>query len=315
MMSSLDNVGIGIVTKADGSVIRKLTPLDTSALRALRLSALLANPTAFAGSFEDEAAQPVADTEQRLAARDDRAVLGAFVDDVLVGSIGINRETMAKLAHKAGIWGMHVAAEHRGTGIGQRLLREAISLAQTFEGVRQLTLYVNATNVGAIALYESLGFVTYGVEPCGMHVNGAFYDEHLMVKVFVDSAKIDDAVNGGELSPSISGRRALPGLTLAQSELAELMSDISEDQYCAGWLTDLEYDLWALLQSSNAQRVGAFGGTHPRDIRRLRELSAATNGWIVWADQADPDLQHIPLEKWEARYAAYLLRHDSNAST
>ncbi len=314
MMSSLDNVGMGMVTKADVAVIRKLTPLDAGALRALRLSALLANPTAFAGSFEDEAAQPIADTEQRLTARDDRAVLGAFVDDVLVGSVGINRETTAKLAHKAGIWGMYVAAEHRGAGIGRRLLNEAISLAQKSSGVRQLTLYVNAVNVTAIALYESLGFVTYGVEPCGMQVNGAFYDEHLMVKVFVDSAKIDDAFNGGERNPSISGRRALPGLTLAQSELAELMSDISEDQYCAGWLASLEYDLWALLQSS-AARVGAFSGTHPRDIRRLRELSAATNGWIVWADQADPDLQHIPLEKWEAHYAAYLLRHNSNAST
>ena len=312
MKSSIDNDGMGTLTKTEVAVIRKLTPLDATALRKLRLSALLANPIAFAGSFEDEAEQPIVDTEQRLIARDGRAVLGAFVNDALVGSIGINRETMAKLAHKAGIWGMYVAAEHRGAGVGRQLLNEAIRLAHTFDGVRQLTLYVNAVNVGAIALYESLGFVTYGVEPCGMQVGGVFYDEHLMVKVFIDGAKVDDADNGCELSPRISGRRALPGLTLAQSELAELMSDISEDQYFAGWLTGLEYDLWALLQSSDAQRVGAFGGTHRRDIRRLRDLSAATNGWIVWLDHADPDLKHMPLDKWEAHYAAHLLRPNGN---
>jgi ribosomal protein S18 acetylase RimI-like enzyme len=290
--------------------IRRLTPSDATELRALRLSALLANPTAFGGSFEDETAQPVADTEQRLAARGDRAVLGAFIDDALVGSVGINRETMAKLAHKAGIWGMYVTPEHRGTGVGRQLLNEAIRVAQSFDGVRQLTLYVNAVNLGAIGLYESLGFVTYGVEPCGMKVDGVFYDEHLMVKVLVDHASSNHATNSVELAPPISGRRALPGLTLAQSELAELMSDISEDQYCAGWLTGLEYDLWALLQSSDAERVGAFSSTHPRDIRRLRELSAVTNGWIVWADHADPDLQHMPLEQWEAHYSAYVLRHN-----
>jgi GNAT superfamily N-acetyltransferase len=292
------------------SAIRKLTPLDAAALRTLRLSALLANPTAFGGSFEDESAQPVADTEQRLAARGDRAVLGAFIDDALVGSVGINRETMAKLAHKASIWGMYVAPEHRGAGIGRQLLNEAIRVAQSFDGVRQLTLYVNAVNVGAIALYESLGFVTYGVEPCGMKVDGVFYDEHLMVKVLVDHASSDHANKGVELAPPISGRRALPGLTLAQSELAELMSDISEDQYCAGWLTGLEYDLWALLQSSDAERVGAFSSTHPRDIRRLRELSAATNGWIAWVDHTDPNLKHMPLDTWEAHYSAHLLRHN-----
>ena len=294
--------------------IRKLTPSDATALRTLRLSALLASPTSFAGSFEDEAAQPVADTEQRLTARDGRAVLGAFVNDALIGSIGINREPIAKLAHKAGIWGMYVAAEHRGAGIGRQLLNEAIRLAQTFDGVRQLTLCVNAVNASAIALYESLGFVTYGVEPCGMQVSGVFYDEHLMVKVFVDSAKRDDSDNGVELSPPISGRRALPGLTLAESELAELVSDISEDQYCAGWLTGLEYELWALLQSSDAERVGTFRGTHPRDVRRLRELSAVTNSWIVWADHSDPDLQHIPLNEWEQRYAAYMLQRNRSAA-
>lgn len=208
----------------DVTLIRQLTPLDAAAVRALRLSALLANPTSFSGSYDDEAAQPVAETEKRLAACEGSALLGAFVDGALVGTIGINRESMPKHAHKAFFWGMFVAAEHRGSGIGRKLLIEALRVAQSFNGVRQVTLYVNAVNASAIALYESLGFVTYGVEPCGMQVDGVFYDEHLMVRILTDVADIDETTQLSDDDHSVSGLRALPGLALAQSELANLIA-------------------------------------------------------------------------------------------
>ena len=295
--------------------IRQLMPLDAVAVRALRLSALLANPTSFAGSYDDEAAHPVAETEKRLAAREGSALVGAFVAETLVGTIGIKRESMAKHAHKAAIWGMFVAAEHRGSGIGRKLLTEALNIAKSFNGVRQVTLYVNAVNASAISLYESLGFVTYGVEPCAMQVNGVFYDEHLMVRMLSDAADIDEATQLADDDHSVSGLHALPGLTLAQSELADLMSDISEDQYCAFWLSDLEYQLWALLHHDDSEKKIAFSKTHPRDIRRLRQLSAVTRGWIVWSDYGEPCRKHIPLGEWEAQYARHLFEQQTQLSS
>ena len=291
-----------------------LTPADATALRTLRLAALLESPTSFAGSLNDEAAQPLSDTEQRLMPRDGSAVLGAFVNDALVGSIGIKRERMAKLTHKAGLWGMFVAPEHRGEGIARMLVTEALNVAKSFGGVRQVMLYVNAVNANAIALYESMGFVTYGVEPCGMLVAGLFYDEHLMVRMLTEPKAGEHQDAGDENGTSISGRRTRPGLTLAQTELAQLMSDISEEQYFAGWLSGLEYDLWALLQHDDPDHTGAFRGTHPRDIRRLRELSAVTGGWIVWSDHADRDIEHVPMSQWETLYASQLLRQKSDAA-
>ena len=299
----------------DVTSIRQLTPLDAAAVRALRLSALLANPTPFSGSYDDDAAQPLAETEKRLANREGNALIGAFVDETLVGTIGIKRESMAKLAHKAALWGMFVAADHRGSGIGRKLLTEALCIAQSFNGVRQVTLCVNAVNASAIALYESQGFITYGVEPCGMQVDGVFYDEHLMVRMLADAADIDETTQLSDDDHSVSGLHALPGLTLAQTELAELMSDISEDQYCAFWLSGLEYQLWARLHHDAAEKKIAFGKTHARDIRRLRQLSAVTRGWIVWSDHGEPYRKHIPLGEWEAQYARHLFEQQAQLSS
>ena len=292
--------------------IRRLTPADATALRTLRLSALLESPTSFAGSFNDEAAQPLSDTEQRLMPRDGSAVLGAFVNHALVGSIGIKRESMAKLTHKAGLWGMFVAPERRGEGIARMLVTEALNEAKSFGGVRQVMLTVNAVNANAIALYEAMGFVTYGVEPCGMLVAGLFYDEHLMVRMLTEPKAGEHQDAGDENGTPISGRKTRPGLTLAQTELAQLMSDISEEQYFAGWLSGLEYDLWALLQDDDPDHTSAFRGTHPQDIGRLRELSAVTGGWIVWSDHAGCDIEHVPMRQWETLYASRLLRQKSD---
>lgn len=172
--------------------IRQLTPSDATVVRALRLSGLMEKPTAFGKSYDEEVAEPLAATEKRLAARAGHVLLGAFVGDALVGTVGVQRESMTKMAHKAGLWGMYVVPKHRGAGIGRSLVVEALAVTAAFRGVRQVTLYVNAMNTGAIALYESLGFVTYGVEPCGMQVDGVFYDEHLMVK-FLDVNLADAA--------------------------------------------------------------------------------------------------------------------------
>jgi ribosomal protein S18 acetylase RimI-like enzyme len=297
------------------AVIRNLAPSDASAFRTLRLAALHAHPTSFSASYDKEAAQPVAETEHRLAIREGSAVIGAFVNDTLVGSIGVNRETTLKHAHKASLWGMFVAAEYRSSGMGRKLLIEALSIAQSFSGVRQVTLYVNAVNASAVALYESLGFVTYGVEPCGMQVDGVFYDEHLMVRMLLDDTEIDAATQIADDDHSLSGLRALPGLTLAQSELAQLMSDISEDQYCAFWLSGLEYQLWALLHHDDAEKNIAFGKTHSRDVRRLRQLSSVVGGWIVWSDDGEPYRKFVPICEWEAQYARHQFEQQPTLSS
>lgn len=83
--------------------------------------------------------------------------------------------------------------------------------------------------------------------------------------------------------------------------LAELMSEISEDCWCAGWLSGLEFDLWEMVQGG-PRRFG-MGEVSEEDVQRLRVLSNECGGWIVW-NMDKGDTSFVPLAEWEAIYAA-----------
>ena len=161
-------------------LIRRLAPADAASFLALRLQALAEAPTAFGASYEDEQLTPLATIERNLAPESGRYLFGAFVEDQLVAMVGIGRETSRKEAHKGFVRSMYVAPGHRQQGTGRAILAHAIAFARTLPDLRQLTLAVNATNAPAIALYESLGFRPYGVEPDSLQVDGVFHDEMLM---------------------------------------------------------------------------------------------------------------------------------------
>jgi hypothetical protein len=57
--------------------------------------------------------------------------------------------------------------------------------------------------------------------------------------------------------------------------LLGLMSGISEEYWCAGWLNGLEFDLW------NAQANGRYGqgAITERQAKLLRLLSEECEGW------------------------------------
>jgi ribosomal protein S18 acetylase RimI-like enzyme len=161
--------------------IRALRPEDAAAFQALRLQGLLECPAAFASSHAEEVGTALTTIAERLATQDDRALFGAFDAGVLAGTVGIQRESMRKLAHKAHVWGVYVAPPARGAGIGRALLTAALGFAATTLGVRQVTLGVNGQNAAAIALYRSLGFETFGVERGFLCVDGVLHDELHMV--------------------------------------------------------------------------------------------------------------------------------------
>ncbi len=162
--------------------VREIGAEDAPAFQRLRLAALRECPSAFASSYEEEYETPIASVAERLIAKADRCVLGAWIGSDLVGMLGLQREEMRKLAHKATLWGMYVAPGARRRGVGRQLIAQALLRAAAMTGVRQINLGVNASNAEAMALYDAAGFRSFGVE-CGfMLLDGELHDEILMVR-------------------------------------------------------------------------------------------------------------------------------------
>lgn len=109
-----------------------------------------------------------------------------------------------------------------------------------------------------------------------------------------------------ELETALSSAEArvqeLAGLLLEyrKRELYDLMSEISEDCYCAGWMSGNEFRLWDAITDPNDDRKYGMWQIEEEQVTRLRELSELTNGWWVWED----DCAFIGLDEWKRRLAA-----------
>ena len=64
--------------------------------------------------------------------------------------------------------------------MARSLLLETLSFARTVPDLRQINLCVNATNLAAIALYESLAFKPFGHETGALLIDGKLHDEIYM---------------------------------------------------------------------------------------------------------------------------------------
>lgn len=167
-------------------IIRLLHAEDAQAYKKLRLSALQECPSAFSASYEDEVDRSINDVAARIqpAADGSVCVLGVFRIDDLAGFVAIIHPPRAKLRHNVELAGMYVDPPCRRHGLGRGLLGAAIDHARSIDGVRQIKLGVNATNMAAKALYQSMGFERFGVEPDALNVDGRFYDEeHYMLRL------------------------------------------------------------------------------------------------------------------------------------
>lgn len=77
-----------------------------------------------------------------------------------------------------------------------------------------------------------------------------------------------------------------------QYPLANLMSDISEEAMCAGWLIDNEYILWAIMTGQIENRYG-FGPVAEKHIAHLKYWHAQEGGWVIWVDEESLEMHGI----------------------
>ena len=87
---------------------------------------------------------------------------------------------------------------------------------------------------------------------------------------------------------------------LCASLLGRLMSDLSQDFWCAGWLRDLEFELWSALAGEKSW-VGEAA------VTQLRYLSDRCRGWVVFHEGA-PYRRYVPIADWMREYDLWRLR-------
>jgi hypothetical protein len=84
-----------------------------------------------------------------------------------------------------------------------------------------------------------------------------------------------------------------------RAHLRHLMSDISEDYYCAGWLGGLEFTLW---KAATEGPISFGAGVIPAaTCLQLAQLADLCGGWWRWSDEAVDEV-FVPMEEWLAMY-------------
>jgi ribosomal protein S18 acetylase RimI-like enzyme len=113
----------------------------------------------------------------------ERHLLLARIDDVVCGAVQLvepSRHNEAQ-AFSASLLAAFIAPWARGRGAGRKLTETAEKLALEM-GYKVLQLDVRATQETAIRLYESMGYVRWGVNPAYAQIDGGMIAGYYYLK-------------------------------------------------------------------------------------------------------------------------------------
>lgn len=167
---------------ADRLVIREAVERDAQAL-ADYTAALVAEDL---GTITLRVA-PNVEQEREFVAKMDAVergfILLAVDGDRIVALLDLQAGDRDHNRH-SGRFGMSVAKDWRGQGVGRRILEAAIAATREWPGFCRIELEVLPHNPTAIALYESLGFVLEARKEKSVNIRGLPEDMLLMALVW-----------------------------------------------------------------------------------------------------------------------------------
>jgi hypothetical protein len=87
---------------------------------------------------------------------------------------------------------------------------------------------------------------------------------------------------------------------LAKETLLYRMKQMSDDFFCASWLSDLEFIVWDMTFGKQQ----SFAGVDVTDemAKSFRDLAILSDGWWIWDDDADPSEENpvfITMKRWK----------------
>lgn len=134
-----------------------------------------------------ESEEKFAENELKRIENHEAIMLLALCDDKIIGVSGIDLKP--RVENHVGIFGITIAKEFRGDGIGKMFMQLAIEEAiKQMPTLKIIILGVFSNNPIAQSLYKKMGFVEYGNLPNGMKHRNEFVD-HLEMYLNVENYK------------------------------------------------------------------------------------------------------------------------------
>jgi hypothetical protein len=90
--------------------------------------------------------------------------------------------------------------------------------------------------------------------------------------------------------------------------LIDYIRELCGDVAFAGWLTDIEYDLWHILTTGMAVDEDRYQLSEQIEtLADLRFLSERCRGWVRYAEHGPT---YVPLNEWRHHFSAWQQRHE-----
>lgn len=157
-------------------VIRHAEPNDAAAIRQNYM-----HP----GVYHDTLQLPHPSLEmwqERLNVKPGQRRLVACIDEKIVGDLSLQVEASPRRSHVAS-FGISVAADAQGRGVGSALMREMINLCDNWMRIERIELTVFSDNPAALALYRKYGFEVEGTGKKFALRNGEYVDAYYMARM------------------------------------------------------------------------------------------------------------------------------------
>ena len=174
-------------TLKDGRHALIRSPKDEDIQGMLDYLYISAGETEFILRYPEECSKYTAEAEKalfdRINASDNEAMLVCLVDGKVAGNCQIVWKTGIKTRHRATV-AIALLKAYWNQGIGTRMFREMIRIAEDNPNILQMELDFVEGNTRARALYEKMGFRITGVRPNAIRLkDGTLLNEYSMIRV------------------------------------------------------------------------------------------------------------------------------------
>lgn len=160
--------------------IREILPGD--AFKVINYVKKVSDETAFLTFSSDEFNKTIVEEQKIIAtfaASPNQLFIMAEDEGKMVGLLHVEASHKKRLRH-IGEFGITVAKEYWGKGVGTRLIEYMINWARESGIIRKLNLKVIITNEKAVSLYKKFGFKIEGQISRDAFVEGEFLDTYCM---------------------------------------------------------------------------------------------------------------------------------------